>query len=95
MTATSSAHRQGESQEHLLHGSSNFHVWVDAHSEGAWKNGLKPAQVMAEYRQVYELAVHLLKTYSGSGKSFYLGHWEGDNMLCSCIDHDSDDQMEE
>lgn len=31
-----------------------------------------------EYQEVYDLAKHLLKTYSNTGKTFYLGNWEGD-----------------
>ena len=27
---------------------------------------------------MYDLAVHLLRTYKATGKKFYLGHWEGD-----------------
>jgi hypothetical protein len=56
-------------------------LWVDAREEGAWTKGLAPVQSVREYRQVYELAVHLLSKLNGSGKRFYLGHWEGDNML--------------
>jgi hypothetical protein len=59
----------------------HFQMWVNAHAEGAWSKGLKPAQVIEEYRHVHDLAAHLLRTYSGTGKAFYLGHWEGDNML--------------
>jgi len=35
----------------------------------------------AETEEMYELVRYLLKTYSGTGKTFYLGHWEGDWML--------------
>jgi hypothetical protein len=70
-----------------------FLVWVNAQAEGAWTQGLNPAQVLREYRHVYELTVHLLKTYRGSGKSFYLGHWEGDNMLRGGIDAKGDAKM--
>jgi hypothetical protein len=31
-----------------------------------------------EYREVYDLACHLLRSYSGTAKQFFLGHWEGD-----------------
>jgi hypothetical protein len=37
--------------------------------------------VWAETEKVYELTCDLLKTYSGTGKTFYLGHWEGDWLL--------------
>jgi len=59
----------------------DFLMWVDAREEGAWAKGLDPEQAVREYRQVYELSVHLLKAFDGTGKRFYLGHWEGDNML--------------
>lgn len=59
----------------------DFLMWVDAREEGAWVKGLDPVQAVREYRQMYELCVHLLKTFDGTGKRFYLGHWEGDNML--------------
>ncbi len=35
----------------------------------------------AETEELSELVRYLLKTYSGTGKTFYLGHWEGDWML--------------
>lgn len=73
----------------------DFQMWVDARAEGAWAKGLNPAQSIAEYRHVYDLAVHLLKTYSGTGKSFYLGHWEGDNMLRGDISAKADAQMDD
>lgn len=59
----------------------DFLMWVDACDEGAWTQGLTPMQSVREYRQMYDLASYLLRTFSNTGKSFYLGHWEGDNML--------------
>ena len=32
----------------------------------------------ALYQEIYDLTSYLLTQYSGSGKKFYLGHWEGD-----------------
>jgi Concanavalin A-like lectin/glucanases superfamily len=34
-----------------------------------------------DYREMYDLATYLLTNYSNSGKTFYLGHWEGDGYL--------------
>lgn len=34
-----------------------------------------------EYREFYDLTAWLLATYSGTGKQFFLGNWEGDGML--------------
>jgi hypothetical protein len=39
------------------------------------------ARLGAERQELYDLGKYLLKTYSGSGKSFYLGNWEGDWLL--------------
>jgi hypothetical protein len=34
-----------------------------------------------DYRELYDLAQYLLTRYNNSGKTFYLGHWEGDGYL--------------
>jgi hypothetical protein len=34
-----------------------------------------------DYREMYDLTRYFLTNYNGSGKSFYLGHWEGDGYL--------------
>ena len=46
-----------------------------------WRQGLAKEDAEQEYRELRDLAVHLLTTYSGSGKTFFLGHWEGDGWL--------------
>lgn len=35
-----------------------------------------------QYKQMYELSCWLLTTYNGTGKTFCLGNWEGDWVLC-------------
>lgn len=40
--------------------------------------GLSDQHAELLYKEMYDLAVHLLTTYSNTGKVFYLGHWEGD-----------------
>ncbi len=34
-----------------------------------------------DYREMYDLTRYFLTNYDGSGKTFYLGHWEGDGYL--------------
>jgi hypothetical protein len=71
----------------------DYFLWVNARAEGAWAKGLNAERSAAEYRHMHDLAVYLLKSYSGTGKTFYLGHWEGDNMLRGEIGKKGDEMM--
>jgi hypothetical protein len=51
-------------------------IWTYAFTPRWWLKGFSDED--REYREIYAFAAHLLKTYSGTGKSFFLGHWEGD-----------------
>lgn len=43
-----------------------------------WRVNPTAATYGAEYTEIYNLAVHLLTTYSGTGRRFVLQNWEGD-----------------
>lgn len=56
----------------------HFFIWTYPFTTRGSAGTFKPMERDLEYREMYDFACHLLRTYRGSGKSFYLGHWEGD-----------------
>lgn len=45
----------------------------------SWNTGfINTSKQTKEYNEIYALAQYFLTNYNNSGKSFYLGHWEGD-----------------
>lgn len=59
----------------------NIMLWVYPFSDtkSAFATGkIGEAEAEKVYREIYDLTAHLLKRYSGSGKTFFLGNWEGD-----------------
>lgn len=59
----------------------NIMVWVYpfADSQAAFFKGeLSEAESQAIYKEIYEFTAYILKRYSGSGKTFFFGNWEGD-----------------
>jgi hypothetical protein len=62
----------------------HFLVWAYCFSPGGdayWADGMSATERQHEYEEFYAFAGHLLTSYSGSDKHFYLGHWEGDWYL--------------
>lgn len=56
----------------------HYVCWAYSIGGAIIKNGFTSQQQEYEYKQVYDLTCYLLTTYSGSGKTFYLGNWESD-----------------
>ena len=58
-------------------------VWAYplANSADWWGGGYNAAKGAKDYREMYDLTCYLLTNYNNSGKTFYLGHWEGDGYL--------------
>lgn len=65
-------------------------VYSLGREEHYWRNGVTESECANEQRQFYELSKHLLTTYSGTGKTFVLQHWEGDWAIRGCYDPKSD-----
>lgn len=61
-------------------------LWVYPLTSKTQANTFKAEDHERQYRELYDFACHLLRTYSGTGKQFYLGHWEGDWHLRSHFD---------
>jgi hypothetical protein len=61
----------------------HFIVWAYpfANSDEWWGSGYNVTQGAKDYREMYDLTRYFLTNYDNSGKTFYLGHWEGDGYL--------------
>ncbi len=53
-------------------------IWKKTYN---WHEGFSEEEKQEDYRQIYDLTGYLLQKFSGTGKSFYIGHWEGDWIL--------------
>lgn len=72
----------------------NIMLWIYPFSDSAlaFETGeISEAETAAVYEEIYAFTVTLLERYSGSGKSFFLGNWEGDwHLLLENYDYSLD-----
>lgn len=68
---------------------SYYLMWVQSFTPSDWHDGVSEKEAKAYYDEMYDLTVWLLKRYSGTGKTFLLGNWEGDWMLNGREDKDA------
>lgn len=59
----------------------NYIIWAYPFCNVPFCQPLSDEDKTKEYKEMYEFASYLLKTYTGTFKTFYLGHWEGDWYL--------------
>eukprot|EP00475_Leptophrys_vorax_P023836 TRINITY_DN3280_c0_g1_i1.p1 TRINITY_DN3280_c0_g1~~TRINITY_DN3280_c0_g1_i1.p1 ORF type:complete len:393 (+),score=99.87 TRINITY_DN3280_c0_g1_i1:18-1196(+) len=67
----------------------NF-LWTYTFTGPNWKDGFTSEEQQIEYKEIYDFTAHLLSAYNNTGKSFYLGHWEGDWTLLGGYDRTKD-----
>lgn len=63
-----------------------YHVWAYPKEDIEWKDGVDEREERRLYDEFRGLAAYLLGKYDGTGKQFYLGHWEGDWTLSGVQD---------
>jgi len=71
-----------------------YHLWANVFAEITWKDGVSAAEEDLLYAEFRELAEYFLREFNGSGKAFYLGHWEGDWLLIGAMDPNRDPTSE-
>jgi len=61
----------------------HFVMWAYPleNADSWWSGGYNSTQGAKDYQEMYNLTHYLLTNYNNSGKTFYLGHWEGDGYL--------------
>lgn len=65
-----------------------YFFWGTPMQACSWQDddGYTRKDAETEYREIHDLATHLLTTYAGTGKKFYFGNWEGDWLLLKGFD---------
>jgi hypothetical protein len=57
----------------------NYFFWARSHAN--WGDGYSETERNDDSTQIYALSKYLLTQYNNTGKTFFLGHWEGDWYL--------------
>lgn len=76
----------------------NIMLWLYPFSDekSAFFDGKIPEkEAKAIYDEIYEFTAYILRRYSGSGKSFFIGNWEGDwHVLKEIFNYELDPEPE-
>ncbi len=64
--------------DRVLKGRDFGYVFMWYRSGAVFKDGYSEAEARADYDAIYNFTRKLLRDYDGTGKQFFIGHWEGD-----------------
>jgi len=67
-----------------------YQAWVHSFTGANWRDGVDMTEARQYYDEMYALTAWLLERYSGTGKVFMLGNWEGDWLLLGKSDRELD-----
>lgn len=59
----------------------HYLFWASPMHGDNWTRRFGDAEKERQYREIFDLVRHLRTAFKGTGKSFWLGHWEGDWLL--------------
>lgn len=71
-----------------------YFFWVHTATGIKWKNGISKKQEKVLYNEMFDFASYLLKKYNNTGKSFFIGNWEGDWLLHPNMNRNMDPSKE-
>lgn len=67
-----------------------YQAWVHSFTSANWRDGVDMTEARQYYDEMYALTAWLLERYSGTGKVFMLGNWEGDWLLLGRRNREAD-----
>jgi hypothetical protein len=73
-------------REVLSMGFRDYFFWASPFAKVRWQDELDEREQAVLYAEMREMAEYLLTRFSGTGKVFHVGHWEGDWLLLPAQD---------